>query len=132
MTRRNILAVQQSQINKELKELNKNKEGNKDKIEELRSVLKGISEEVGDINDRIKTCYLWQVPCRYPYSLILAANVLIAGGENEVAAFDSDSGTLIWTAKAEGKVHGLAAANGMLLASTEKGMIHCFTSNGRR
>ncbi len=129
VTRRSKLSAQQAQINKKLKELNKNKDENKDKIEEFNATGKGISKEVGEINDQIKECYLWQVPCRYPYSLILAGNALIAGGENEVAAFDTASGKVLWTTKANGKVYGLAAAKGILLASTEKGSIHCFAGN---
>jgi outer membrane protein assembly factor BamB len=132
VTRRNILSAQQGEINKKLKELNKNKGENKDKIEELENTLTNISTEITQINEGIKTCYLWQIPCKYPYSLILADNVLIAGGENELACFDTAAGELIWTAKAEGKVHGLAAANAMLLASTEKGMIHCFAGSRQR
>ena len=132
VTRRTKLSAEQAHINKKLKELNKKKDENKDKIEELNTTGKGISKEIGQINDQIKTCYLWQVPCKYPYSLILAANVLIAGGENEVAAFDITSGKVLWTAKAKGKVYGLAAANGILLASTEKGIIHCYAGSRQK
>ena len=129
VTRRNTLSARQGGINKQLKELNKNKEENKDKIEELKNTLTNISTEITQINEGIKTCYLWQIPCKYPYSLILAGNVLLAGGENEAAGFDTATGKLIWTAKARGKVYGLAAADGMLLASTDRGIIHCFAGN---
>ncbi len=129
VTRKNTLAARQGGINRQLKELNKNKEANKDKIEELKSDLTNISTEITQINEGIKTCYLWQIPCKYPYALILAGNVLLAGGENELAGFDTATGKLIWTAKARGKVYGLAAADGMLLASTDRGIIHCFAGS---
>ena len=69
---------------------------------------------------------VWTSRCNYPFSLILANDVLFAGGDREVAAFNSSDGKKIWTAKVEGKAFGLAAANGKLFVSTDSGAIHCF------
>jgi hypothetical protein len=32
----------------------------------------------------------------------------------------------VWEAQMPGRVYGLAVANGRLIASTERGTIHCF------
>lgn len=69
---------------------------------------------------------IWSVSCHFPYELILAGNVLFAGGDYEVAAFDSVTGEKIWTEKVAGKAYGLAVANGKLFVSTSTGTIHAF------
>lgn len=70
---------------------------------------------------------IWNVSCRFPYELIVAGELLFAGGDYEVAAFDSKTGEKIWTAKVEGKVYGLAVANGKLFVSTSTGAIYAFS-----
>jgi hypothetical protein len=67
------------------------------------------------------------VECDFPHALILAGDVLWAGGDDEVAAFSVKDGRQIGRAGVEGKAHGLAAANGRLFVSTSAGVIHCFT-----
>jgi len=69
---------------------------------------------------------IWSVSCRFPYELILAGNVLFAGGDYEVAAFDAKTGGKIWTEKVAGKAYGIAVANGKLFVSTSTGTIHAF------
>ena len=71
----------------------------------------------------------WASPHAYPCALIKAGNTLFVGGDSEIAAFD-DQGKRIWTAPVDGRAYGLAAANGHLFASTDRGRIHCF-GNGR-
>ena len=68
---------------------------------------------------------VWRVDAAYPYTLIKAGDTLFAGGDGEIATFDS-KGIRIWTATVEGKTYGLAVANGRLYASTDNGRIHCF------
>lgn len=66
-------------------------------------------------------------PDGYPYSLIRAGDTVFAGGDDKVGAFNADSGEELWKAKVKGKVYGLAVADGRLFASTDKGMIYCFS-----
>ncbi|MBB73354.1 MAG: hypothetical protein CMJ75_02440, partial [Planctomycetaceae bacterium] len=63
---------------------------------------------------------------QYPYSFVGAANSWIAGGAEQVAAFDSTSGKQIWRAQVEGRAYGLAVTAGHLLVSTDRGNIYCF------
>jgi hypothetical protein len=70
---------------------------------------------------------VWTVNYTCPYALIKAGNTLFAGGNGQIAAFDTN-GNRIWTAWINGKAYGLAAANGWLFASTDTGAIHAFSS----
>lgn len=70
---------------------------------------------------------VWAIDYAYPHALIKAGDTVFAGGFKEIAAFDTD-GTRIWTAQVDGKVYGLAVANGSLYASTDRGSIYCFNS----
>jgi outer membrane protein assembly factor BamB len=69
---------------------------------------------------------LFQVPCEQRLSLVGTVNAVFAGGEDSVAAFDSKTGTRLWQQHVEGKVYGLAVANGRLFASTDTGAIYAF------
>ena len=69
---------------------------------------------------------LFQVPCEQRLSLVGTASAVFAGGEDSVAAFDSETGARLWQRDVEGKVYGLAVANGRLLASTDTGAIYAF------
>ncbi len=69
---------------------------------------------------------LWTTPCPCADELILAGGVLIAGGENRLVAVDSKMGKVLWQTDVEGSAKGLAAAGGMLWASTDTGRLYCF------
>jgi outer membrane protein assembly factor BamB len=72
----------------------------------------------------------WKTPCPCADSLILAGDVLFAGGAGQVIAIDARSGEKTWTGKVEGTAKGMAAADGRLLVSTDKGMIYSFAREG--
>ena len=80
--------------------------------------------------DRSDRSELWLREVSYPYSLILAGDVLFAGGVDEVAAFDAETGETLWTAAVTGRAYGLAVANGVLHVSTDRGTIHTFREPG--
>lgn len=69
---------------------------------------------------------LWSIPCDYPHALILAGDVLFAGGTNKVAAFRITDGQQIWSRIVNGRARALAAAGGCLFVSTDTGNIHMF------
>jgi outer membrane protein assembly factor BamB len=60
--------------------------------------------------------------------LILAGNVLFAGGADQVMAVEADTGKTAWFETVEGAAKGLAVAGGRLLVSTDKGRIYSFAS----
>lgn len=69
---------------------------------------------------------MWNVQSSYPYELILAGDTLFGGGNDQVAAISTANGTVLWTAPVNGRVRGLAVANGRLFVSTDLGAIHSF------
>ena len=68
----------------------------------------------------------WQVDSDCPHDLILAGDVLFAGGNDEVSALDAGDGKRIWTGQVRGNAQGLVVANGALFVSTDAGEIYCF------
>ncbi|MCY2989665.1 MAG: PQQ-binding-like beta-propeller repeat protein [Planctomycetota bacterium] len=59
-------------------------------------------------------------------SLIVAGDVVVAGGKNHVVLCDAASGQTKWTAIVHGTVYGLAVSDGRLVVSTDQGSIACF------
>jgi outer membrane protein assembly factor BamB len=69
---------------------------------------------------------LWTVASDYPYALILAGDLLFAGGTDSVAAFRASDGKRVWQAPVSGRVFDLAVAAQRLFVSTDQGNIYCF------
>jgi outer membrane protein assembly factor BamB len=79
--------------------------------------------------DRRNGGTVWSVTCDSPYySLIMAGDVIFAGGTNKVTAHDSSTGDELWSKPVRGRARGLAAANGRLFVSTDTGRIYMFGS----
>jgi len=88
--------------------------------------LQDLSLQIRRLDVQMKACYLWTVECRHSHAMILAGGILFAGGDDEVAALDRETGQVIWTGPVEGRAFGLCVANDSLYASTDRGHIHCF------
>jgi outer membrane protein assembly factor BamB len=76
--------------------------------------------------DRATGQTVWTVACDCPYTLIMAGDVLWAGGDRKVVAFAAADGKELRTLPAAGRAYGLAAANRRLYVSTDTGAIHCW------
>ncbi len=72
----------------------------------------------------------WKVNCPCHDELILAGNILLAGGKDQVVAVNAADGKQLWTAKVDGAAKGLAVAGGRLIVSTDKGLIYSFGPKG--
>jgi len=70
----------------------------------------------------------WSIPCDYPHTLILAGDILFAGGTNKVAGYNITNGELIWSHAVNGRARALAVADGCLFISTDTGNIQMFGS----
>jgi len=72
----------------------------------------------------------WERDSEYSDALILAGDMLFAGGKNSVSASNAKTGVEVWRHAVRGRALGLAVANGRLLVSTDEGEIHCFQTKG--
>jgi outer membrane protein assembly factor BamB len=124
--RKTQLQAQQKTIQEQLKKLRNQENGlaGKKLIEE-RTL---IESELATLPPKMAACYLWKTDADCPHDLILAGETLFAGGDDRVAAFDTTTGKMRWSAPVTGRAHGLAVANGRLFVSTDRGTIHCFQS----
>jgi outer membrane protein assembly factor BamB len=59
-------------------------------------------------------------------SLIVADDKIVCGANGQVTMIDMTTKNAVWSGKVDGTVYGLAAADGKLLASTDRGLIYCF------
>jgi outer membrane protein assembly factor BamB len=92
----------------------------------LQDRLQQVKAALQKVDERMQQCTVWQAPAEYPYSLIIAGEILFAGGEGKVAAFDARTGRELWTATVKGRAYDLAAAASSLFVSTDQGAIYCF------
>jgi outer membrane protein assembly factor BamB len=116
------LARRKDKITEQLKKMDKNTP----EAKQLQEEIDTLKAQIDELSGKMKECYLWTVRCEYPYSMVMAGDVLFVGGENKIAAIDSSTGKVIWEASVDGKAYGLSVINGGLYASTDKGRIYCF------
>ncbi|MHC4327014.1 MAG: outer membrane protein assembly factor BamB family protein [Planctomycetota bacterium] len=124
---RNKLAQRQSEIKKQLKKTARNTAD----ATQLQEQLQSLAPRINELSKQMKDCYLWTVNCKYPYSLIMAGDVLFAGGENEIAAIEARDGKVIWTDSVDGKAYSLSVVNEGLYVSTDQGQIYCFRDGAK-
>lgn len=68
----------------------------------------------------------WSVNVPGGMAAIVAGKKAVVGGAGRVGAVDLAAQKASWSAEVQGNVYGLAAANGRLYVSTDKGKIYCF------
>ncbi len=73
----------------------------------------------------------WMTPIKANDVMVLARNVIYAGGEDKVVALAADTGKILWKWKSDSRVRGLALANGRLYVSTIDGKVRCFQQGNR-
>ena len=94
---------------------------------EVQQQLAEIAAQLKPIHKGMTECITWRQKCDHPFSLIVAGDVLFAGGVNSVAMYDSADGKELWRAPVAGNAYGLAVASQCLLVSTDAGAIQCFS-----
>jgi outer membrane protein assembly factor BamB len=100
------------------------------KSETSKAQLKEVEESIGKLKAEAAIIKEWKQPVKGAKSIILAGNTLFVGRENEVLAIHANTGSIDWNMAVDGVVHGIVAANGSLLATTDKGRIYCFAEQG--
>jgi outer membrane protein assembly factor BamB len=111
-------------IEEALKKMGKDAPGVR--ADKLRSELDELKLKIAECAMALLECTIWDQPCEDPHALILAGDLLFTGGEDRVTAYSTPDGRLMWQAKVPGRAYGMAAANGRLFVSTDRGMICCF------
>ncbi|MCX7886441.1 MAG: PQQ-binding-like beta-propeller repeat protein [Verrucomicrobiae bacterium] len=99
-----------------------------DQLEKSRQRLRSLDEKLKEADAAMSKAVRWRLECECPDSLILAGDVLFAGGQDQVIAVSASAGKKLWQGRVAGKAKGLAVANGRLYVSTDTGAIHCFSS----
>ncbi len=69
---------------------------------------------------------IWSINTDCTNSLILAHDILFAGGKDKVTGYNAADGTQLWSAQVRGRVRGLTYANKRLFVSTDRGSIYMF------
>jgi outer membrane protein assembly factor BamB len=100
------------------------------KSETLKAQLKEVEESIEKLKAEAAIIKEWKQPVKDAKSIILAGNTLFVGREHEVLAIHASTGSIDWNMSVDGVVHGIVAANGFLLATTDKGRIYCFAEQG--
>ncbi len=106
------------------------KQGPPAELQRLLKELDTLNEQLAQAEADMAAGEMWRVSCDCRDSLILAGNLLFAGGTGRVVAFDAESGKPLWTGTIDGKARGLAVADGRLFVSSDTGAIYCFGSQG--
>ena len=121
---RNSVAGRKGSLEKQLKKARDEKK--QDDIKRLDDEIAKVTAEYSRITAAMKDCLKWKTKCAVPFSLMLAGDTLIGGGDGEVIAIDAKTGNRRWNRQVPGKAYGLALSDGKLLVSTDQGTIHCF------
>lgn len=86
------------------------------KLEEAKRMMKEYAEQG----------ILWQYPTEFDDVLVASGNLVIAGGDDRLVAFDRSTGEERWTQELDGNVRGIAIDEGTLIVSTDEGRLYAF------
>jgi len=136
---RKELGKQLSELRKKLKGADENtSEG---MTEQIDRITRRISELAAEERRLRGSSFTWRYSRKGLCSLIMAGDVLFAGGEGLVVGVDAQTGKETWKGDVSGspmdsavrrprvdlrRAVGLAASDGKLFVSTDKGPIYCF------
>ena len=95
----------------------------------LKRHQQGRDEPV--LMEDMKACTKWRAANEAGLvSMIRAGGQIITGGKGVVQAHGVEDGSLLWSAEVEGTVWDLAAADGVVIASTDAGEVYCLRAGG--
>lgn len=120
------LVAARRQIGEELEAAKKSEVEAANELKTVDGQLRALVREEKVVAKEIEAAVRWRIACECPDAMVLAGDVIFAGGQNRVIAVDAQSGEKLWETKVKGKARGLAAAGGRLCVSTDTGAIHCF------
>lgn len=89
-----------------------------------------LTDETLGCIDRASGLVRWSVPHRAPFTMVMAGEHLLLGGDERVEARRASDGRLVWAAEVEGRAHGMAVSQDRLLVSTDLGHLVAFEATG--
>lgn len=92
-------------------------------VAKMKKAEKGIAEAKKGVK-------VWDYPASGLRSIILAGDVVFAGGENIVVGLDAKTGNEVFRGEVDGRAEGLMACDNRLVVSTNRGVLHGFSSSG--
>ncbi|MEA3226034.1 MAG: PQQ-binding-like beta-propeller repeat protein, partial [Planctomycetota bacterium] len=96
----------------------------------LSEQIKELSKKIADAGaeeKRLKaTSFKWRYPRKDLRSVLLAGDVVFAGGDRIVIGIDAETGEQVWKSEVDGAAVALAVSDGHLVVSSDKGPIYCF------
>lgn len=95
---------------------------------EIEQQAKQLSDLSAKKEDLQKSVYRWRYAGKELTSVVRTGNLVVAGGRDMVVALDLNDGHEIWRHATEGLAVGLAVADGRLVVSTDRGVVHCFAT----
>ncbi|MHC4603268.1 MAG: outer membrane protein assembly factor BamB family protein, partial [Planctomycetota bacterium] len=127
----NKSANERKELGKQLAELRKklkdaDEKTTEDTSERIDRITRRISELAAEERRLRGSSFTWRYPGKGLCSLIMAGDVLFAGGEGLVVGVDAQTGKEVWKENVSGRAEGLAASDGKLYVSTDRGPIYCF------
>ena len=129
-----------SEYSRQRKDLGKKLDGLKKKVKNAGTQQKEqITKQINDITKKIAKLtagekkargesYKWRYDKEGLRSLILAGDVVLAGGAGHVTAINAKTGDEIWRHEIAGDAVGMAVSDGRLVVSSEEGPVYCFGS----
>ncbi len=120
------LKTQRAAVAKKLEADAKSLATTKAEVARLEQEMNSVEEQRKKAEADMAASVKWRCPAECPEALILAGDVLFAGGKDKVIAINTPTGKRLWTGKVEGTAKGLAVAAGHLFVSTDTGAIYCF------
>ncbi len=105
--------------------------GSKTQIRALKVVEKTVPDRKGEPTKSRVYEVVWTLPgIDASAAILVAGETIFAAGGTKVTAIDSGTQKTLWMTDVDGMPLGLAAADGRLYVSTDRGTIYCYTAGG--
>ena len=119
--------IWESQLNEFKTNLSSADETTREKLNERIDEFTMKIADAAKEERRLKgSSFQWRYSGKGLCSVILAGDVVYAGGEGIVVGIDAKTGREVWKSDVNGAAVGLAASGGSLLVSSDEGPIYCF------
>jgi outer membrane protein assembly factor BamB len=107
-------------------ELAKTRKENKKQLDEVASLGRQIEDQSDKEKKLEQSTALWTYSRTNLSTLALVGRTLVAGGDGFAVTVDEKTGKELWKTEVDGEVLGMAASQGRLFLSTDRGPIYCF------